>query len=38
MALIGKIRQNMWFVFALLGVALVAFMMMDSNPGGQEMH
>ena len=34
MALIGKIRQNMWFVFALLGVALVAFMMMDSSPGG----
>lgn len=35
MALIGKIRQNMWFVFALLGVALIAFMMMDSNgPGG----
>lgn len=35
MALIGKIRQNMWFVFALLGVALLAFMMMDSSgPGG----
>lgn len=34
MALIGKIRQNMWFVFALLGVALIAFMMMDSSPGG----
>ena len=34
MALIGKIRQNMWFVFALLGAALVAFMMMDSSPGG----
>ena len=35
MALIGKIRQNMWFVFALLGVALLAFMMMDSSgPAG----
>ena len=35
MALIGTIRNNMWFVFALLGVALVAFMFMDSSgPGG----
>ncbi len=35
MALIGTIRKNMWFVFVLLGVALVAFMFMDSQgPGG----
>ncbi len=35
MALIGTIRKNMWFVFILLGVALVAFMFMDSKgPGG----
>ncbi len=35
MALIGTIRKNMWFVFVLLGVALVAFMFMDSSgPGG----
>lgn len=35
MALIGTIRKNMWFVFVLLGIALVAFMFMDSvGPGG----
>lgn len=35
MALIGQIRKNMWFVFILLGLALIAFMMMDSSMGGR---
>ncbi len=38
MALIGKIRQNFWFVLILLGFALLAFILMDmtsaSNRGG----
>lgn len=34
MALIGKIRKNMWFVFVLLGMALIAFIMMDSTGKG----
>ena len=29
MALIGKIRNNMWFVLILLGLALAAFIVMD---------
>jgi len=38
MALIGKIRKNFWFVLILLGLALAAFLIMDTsagNPGGQ---
>lgn len=35
MALIGTIRKNIWFVFILLGLALVAFIMMDANLGGK---
>jgi peptidyl-prolyl cis-trans isomerase D len=38
MALIGKIRNNLWFVLILLGLALAAFVIMDmtsaSNLGG----
>jgi peptidyl-prolyl cis-trans isomerase D len=38
MALIGKIRQNMWLVIVLLAVALAGFIIMDmqsaSNRGG----
>lgn len=29
MALIGKIRKNLWFVIILLGLALVSFLIMD---------
>lgn len=39
MALIGKIRKNFWFVLILLGLALAAFLIMDTsmsaNRGGQ---
>lgn len=35
MALIGKIRNNMWFVFVLIALALAAFIIMDAmGPGG----
>lgn len=35
MALIGKIRNNMWFVFVLIAFALAAFILMDAmGPGG----
>lgn len=35
MALIGKIRNNMWFVFVLIALATAAFILMDaSGPGG----
>jgi peptidyl-prolyl cis-trans isomerase D len=35
MALIGKIRNNMWFVFVLIGLATLAFILMDAmGPGG----
>ncbi len=35
MALIGKIRNNMWFVFVLIALATVAFILMDAmGPGG----
>ena len=35
MALIGKIRNNMWLVFVLIALATAAFILMDaSGPGG----
>lgn len=34
MALIGKIRQNFWFVLILLGLALAAFLIMDTSLSG----
>ncbi len=34
MALIGKIRKNFWFVLILLGLALAAFLIMDSQMSG----
>ena len=36
MALIGKIRQNMWLVLVLLGLGMAGFifMDMDASPGG----
>jgi len=34
MALIGKIRQNFWFVLLLLGFALAAFVIMDMTSAG----
>ncbi len=35
MALIGKIRNNMWFVFVLIALATGAFILMDAmGPGG----
>ncbi len=35
MALITKIRSNMWMVLILLGLALAAFILMDANFTGQ---
>ncbi|MBL0192525.1 MAG: SurA N-terminal domain-containing protein [Saprospiraceae bacterium] len=34
MALIGKIRNNMWLVVVLLGLALAGFIIMDMTSGG----
>lgn len=34
MALIGTIRKNFWFVLILLGLALAAFLIMDSQMSG----
>lgn len=35
MALIGKIRNNMWFVFIIIALALLSFILMDAmGPGG----
>ena len=35
MALLGKIRNNMWFVFILIALATAAFIFMDAmGPGG----
>jgi len=35
MALIGKIRNNMWLVFIIIALALAAFVLMDAQgPGG----
>src|SRR6056297_318057 len=34
MALIGKIRNNMWLMIILIGLALAAFVIMDMTSGG----
>ncbi|MBK7637922.1 MAG: SurA N-terminal domain-containing protein [Saprospiraceae bacterium] len=34
MALIGKIRNNMWLVVVLLALALAGFIIMDMTSGG----
>ncbi|MEE9438047.1 MAG: peptidylprolyl isomerase [Saprospiraceae bacterium] len=36
MALIGKIRNNFWFVLLLLGFALAAFILMDIDNAGNQ--
>ena len=36
MALIGKIRNNFWFVLLLLGFALAAFVIMDMTSAGNQ--
>ncbi len=37
MALIGKIRNNLWFVIILLGIALLAFLLMDMSAGNNSL-